>query len=659
MKYPSVNYKTPLLSLLTVSLISACGGGGGGSTDPVTPPVQVTPPVSLADYAGEASGISLSSVDSLLQLSFLAHNTLFTTAHINANRKGSCINGGIYEQTLTDNDDNSVISAGDQVTVTYRECYLDSLNGSTDGSVRYSVTAFNEQSDYDITIDASSLTVDDNVNLVGSLHVDYQREETQSVMTLSTPTGIDVDINGETIISLSNLQIVKREEFSEAQYSVSVDGDIRDEALNGTYSLSQVTPFSGYFDEFPNEGELTISTGGTESVTIEANFVENSPLFDVKYKDDFFSMYWNDAIEGAITGINGQITQYIAEFRSDNFTSVSVLNQNTLSNFGLKDSYQLVFSRPVESIVADYGEMSFQSESWPYDEVTASVEINGALVTITPEESLMADSFYGLSSFLVTSTNQQSFNMYVPSVQTRDDIIPVVTSQTHLYRFNDTPRLSAEDTGNNTNGELTYQWQELSDSGVVFETPNAASTTFTVPETADSELTIEVVITSEYGYSVNEKMVLEYVDPFGTILSFDSPEGDFVGGGEQRLFTENEGVFTFISHEDAPHYLSVDYQTDDWWTVDLAAPTDEVLGVGVYEGATRWPFQSPTGPGLDFSGASRGCNRLSGRFEILELSYGESGNVESLAVDFEQNCEETMPTLRGLVRHNSSVPLNQ
>jgi hypothetical protein len=149
------------------------------------------------------------------------------------------------------------------------------------------------------------------------------------------------------------------------------------------------------------------------------------------------------------------------------------------------------------------------------------------------------------------------------------------------------------------------------------------------------------------------------VDPFGTILSFDSPEGDFVGGGEQRLFTENEGVFTFISHEDAPHYLSVDYQTDDWWTLDLAAPTDEVLGVGVYEGATRWPFQSPTGPGLDFSGASRGCNRLSGRFEILELSYGESGNVESLAVDFEQNCEETMPTLRGLVRHNSSVPLNQ
>ena len=658
MKYASINYKTPLLSLLTLSLISACGGGGGGS-DPVTPPVQVTPPVSLAGYADAASGISLSSVDSLVQISFLAHNTLFTTAHISANREGSCFNGGVYEQTLTDNDDNSVISAGDQVTVTYRECYSDNLNSVAEGTVRYDVTALNEQSDYDITIDASSLTVDESINLVGSLRVNYQREETQSVMTVTTSTGIDVDINGDTIITLSNMEIVKREDFAEAQYSVSVDGDIRDEALNGTYSLSQVTPFSGYFDEFPNEGEMTISTSGTESITVTANFVEDSALYDVEYKDDSFSLSWDSTIDGAITGLNAQRSSYIYEFRSDNFDLVSVLDTNTLTNYGLNDSYQLVFSRPVESFVASYGEMAFQAEDWPFDKVLASVEINGALVTITPEESLMADTYYDVSSFIVTSFNQHNYDMYVPSVQTRDDIIPVVTSQTHLYRFNDTPTLSAGDTGNNTNGELTYQWQELSDSGVVFETPNAASTTFTVPETADSELTIEVVITSEYGYSVNEKVVLEYVDPFGTILSFDSPEGDFVGGGEQRLFTENEGVFTFISPEDAPNYLSVDYQTDDWWTLDLAAPTDEVLGVGVYEGATRWPFQSPTGPGLDFSGASRGCNRLSGRFEILELSYDESGNVETLAVNFEQNCEETMPTLKGLVRHNSSVPLNQ
>ncbi|MBQ4831483.1 hypothetical protein J8L84_19555 [Alteromonas sp. MMG017] len=657
MKYAPINYKTPLLSLLTVSLISACGGGGGGA-DPVTPPVQVTPPVTLADYAGEASGISLSSVDSLLQISFLAHNTLFTTAHISANREGSCFNGGVYEQTLTDNDDNSVISAGDQVTVTYRECYSDNLNSVANGTVRYDVTALKEQSDYDITIDASSLTVDESINLVGSLSVNYQREDTQSVMTVTTSTEIDVDINGDTIITLSNMEIVKREDFAEAQYSVSVDGDIRDEALNGTYSLSQVTPFSGYFDEFPNEGEITISTSGTESITVTANFVEDSALYDVQYKDDSFSLSWDSTIDGAITGLNGQRSSYIYEFRSDNFDLVSILNTSTLTNYGLNDSYQLVFSRPVESFVASYGEMAFQAEDWPFDKVLASVEINGALVTITPEESLMADTYYDVSSFIVTSFNQHNYDMYVPSVRTRDDIIPMVTWQTNLYRFNDTPTLSAEETGNNTNGELTYQWQELSDSGVVFETPNAASTTFTVPETADSELAIEVVITSEYGYSVNEKVLLTYVAPLRSILSFDSPVGDFVGGGEQRLFTENEGVFTFTNHEEAPHYLSVDYQTDDWWTLDLASPTDEVLGVGVYEGATRWPFQSPTGPGLDFSGAGRGCNELSGRFEILELSYDENGNVESLAVNFEQNCEKTMPTLKGLVRHNSSVPLN-
>ena len=47
-----------------------------------------------------------------------------------------------------------------------------------------------------------------------------------------------------------------------------------------------------------------------------------------------------------------------------------------------------------------------------------------------------------------------------------------------------------------------------------------------------------------------------------------------------------------------------------------------------------------------------------GRFEIFELSYNESGKLESLAVDFEQSCELTNPTLKGQFRYNSNRPLN-
>lgn len=73
-----------------------------------------------------------------------------------------------------------------------------------------------------------------------------------------------------------------------------------------------------------------------------------------------------------------------------------------------------------------------------------------------------------------------------------------------------------------------------------------------------------------------------------------------------------------------------------------------------YENATRYPFQSPTLPGLDVSGDGRGCNTLTGRFDILEISYA-SGQISSFAADFEQHCEGGTPALFGSVRYNASV----
>ncbi len=56
-----------------------------------------------------------------------------------------------------------------------------------------------------------------------------------------------------------------------------------------------------------------------------------------------------------------------------------------------------------------------------------------------------------------------------------------------------------------------------------------------------------------------------------------------------------------------------------FWFLHLAAPAGQELLPGVYEGATRWPFQDPSTPGLDFSGDGRGCNTLTGRFPGMAL----------------------------------------
>jgi len=74
------------------------------------------------------------------------------------------------------------------------------------------------------------------------------------------------------------------------------------------------------------------------------------------------------------------------------------------------------------------------------------------------------------------------------------------------------------------------------------------------------------------------------------------------------------------------------------------------LRVGTYDGATRWPFQRDSDPGLDISGEGRGCNTLTGRFVVREADFTASGQVRQFWATFEQHCENRAPALYGDVR---------
>lgn len=137
-----------------------------------------------------------------------------------------------------------------------------------------------------------------------------------------------------------------------------------------------------------------------------------------------------------------------------------------------------------------------------------------------------------------------------------------------------------------------------------------------------------------------------------TLLYLKSQPGDYVGHGIVQTLTPLDGMFTTTRQAGGVH---VSFNGSTWWDVYLVPAQGQQLGPGVYEGATRWPFQSPSGPGLDASGDGRGCNVLSGRFVVLEAVYGPSGEVQSFAADFEQHCENAIPALFGSVRINSGV----
>ncbi len=138
-------------------------------------------------------------------------------------------------------------------------------------------------------------------------------------------------------------------------------------------------------------------------------------------------------------------------------------------------------------------------------------------------------------------------------------------------------------------------------------------------------------------------------------LYLNSQAGDYVGQGQLSTYTT--GTFGTNSVVGA---VEVSFHTDayeHWWYLDFAAPEGQPLSPGVYEGATRYPFQSPKHGGLSVSGDGSGCNKLTGRFLVIDATYDPSGNVVSFAADFEQHCEGSTPALYGAIRINSSLPI--
>jgi hypothetical protein len=91
------------------------------------------------------------------------------------------------------------------------------------------------------------------------------------------------------------------------------------------------------------------------------------------------------------------------------------------------------------------------------------------------------------------------------------------------------------------------------------------------------------------------------------------------------------------------------------WFLELDAPGDGPLAVGSYEGAVKVdPLGS--GVGLNFSGDGQGCSSLTGRFDVLDIAYA-GGNVERLAVNFEQRCDNQFSSVFGQMRFNSALPV--
>lgn len=141
-----------------------------------------------------------------------------------------------------------------------------------------------------------------------------------------------------------------------------------------------------------------------------------------------------------------------------------------------------------------------------------------------------------------------------------------------------------------------------------------------------------------------------------TSLSVTSDPGDFIGQGIEATYEPPTARFSTITYE--TYSVAVDVYIPDSgedWSLVFAPPDGQPLAPGTYQGATRWPFQSPSSPGLSVTGLGHGCNASIGWFEIIEVEYGPGTDVSAFRARFQQFCEYNVASIRGEVRYRADL----
>jgi hypothetical protein len=145
-----------------------------------------------------------------------------------------------------------------------------------------------------------------------------------------------------------------------------------------------------------------------------------------------------------------------------------------------------------------------------------------------------------------------------------------------------------------------------------------------------------------------------------TALRIDS-QGDYIGFGLVRDFTDADGAFKFVVQEPGRIALAWEPHQDtlNGYGFVFEAPDGKVLAPGNYELADRFIDEAPLLPEIQAFASGKACNTSYGRFVILELEHDPvTGLISAFAAEMEHWCDNDDTPLRASLRYQSSMPLH-
>ena len=130
---------------------------------------------------------------------------------------------------------------------------------------------------------------------------------------------------------------------------------------------------------------------------------------------------------------------------------------------------------------------------------------------------------------------------------------------------------------------------------------------------------------------------------FDNYVYLESEAGDYIGVGDDYLYTEFADIITVSATEN-----SIEVLVGGWRGTFKGMNSIDKIEPGFYAGLQRYPFNNPTKGGLSWSGNGRGCNTSNGWFVIDNVVY-TGDNLSSVDLRFEQHCGGQEAALNGKI----------
>lgn len=695
--------RTLFLGASMALLVVGCGGGGGGGS-PASPqdPAANSSADADANTANAASeGLSIGDLLMGLAKYEVSASQSVLAAAGTANR-GTCGDfSGAYEVNWADASGDGLPGVGDTISVRFTGCKILQTGSIMNGTVVITVTAQSPGAlglSVDYGTGLSLIDVRDNnpSQVLGHMTIAWSDDGLTRQIAVTSSAQDDLKLTSvnpqestgrvytEQVKALTLRNTLSRET---ARASSRLGFQLISQFHGGTYTVATPVALSSYFNTYPDQGEVTVRSTATGAVATikpmyKADGSELSYELDTNgdgKTDDSGYAQWSEFTTGVMWW--GEVFGWPDTFVFDNTHGYSTTAFEALqSTTSVQANAQfpvlaIQFSRPVDPAHLptlrwrrqnlDRGDPYF----WGAEVVPATVHVQGAYLTVTSQQALQHGLTYQLEA---ADANGASIpiSMHDLSGNTTMSGFSELTVDKSLIANTslpqDAPLLTvgksitiSSAASQSDNGLVSFKWTQVAGPALVFGPTDQASVTVSLAEapTADTTATVQLQVTDAKGQVEYTRRVISIVaTPSDSVtLYVRSQAGDRIGRGQQfveMLTSSNSGFYVGYP----PPYIYFMGNGSRSWNLILYNGQNVPIQVGAYEDAHRLP-PTGTGNGIDFSYWGQGCNRTSGRFQVLEVAYDFSGQVTKLAVDFDQSCDGATAGLFGSFRYHSAIPV--